>query len=141
VTYSREQSRAVSTEAFQEILDSTLLTDQQRLALYWVRRLQPVTAREIEHHSERRGLWKRLSELADLGVIAPTGTRKCRVSGMKAQEWVITGLRPIESKRARRRASRRAKAVAFLEGALRAGGDSITLHSDTVRWLVEALKA
>lgn len=57
-------------------------------AMYWLRHHpQGATASEAFTAQGTNGYWKRLSELEELGHVKRLGSRKCKVTGMKATVW------------------------------------------------------
>jgi hypothetical protein len=94
--YSRERSRAISDDAFAAFVASGLLGKRQRDVLVWVRKLGPVTAQELTTKSGIRGAWKRLPELARMGLIDSPTTKTCTVTGRTVQAWVLVSITPKE---------------------------------------------
>ena len=68
-------------------LQSTIRKSQIK-AMYWLRHHpQGATASEAFTAQGTNGYWKRLSELEELGHVKRLGSRKCKVTGMKATVW------------------------------------------------------
>lgn len=56
----------------------------------------PVTASELCQKAGVTGLWKRLSELKQFGLVMEVGQRTCAVTGMTATLWDVTDHIPAE---------------------------------------------
>ena len=85
-------------DAYFEIVTSGALKGKQLKALEGVIQIGPCTGRELSSWAQRRGapadLWKRLSELERMGVVAATATKTCGITGSRAASWVATGRAP-----------------------------------------------
>lgn len=81
---ARRTDPQTSRDAAAELKINALQAD----ALDAVRRHPGSTARELAA-IEGWDVWKRISELADAGMIRETGVRKCTISGRKARTWQV----------------------------------------------------
>ena len=85
--------RATSLEAYKDIVNSGVLGKRQVEAYEVLYDHGPLTAGELVDESGVSGLWKRLSELRDMGIIEEVGKRKCRITGAVCIEWDVNGKR------------------------------------------------
>jgi hypothetical protein len=86
--------RDTSVEAWRYIQDSGVLSKRRLEAYSALFQYGPRTAGELETLCEHRGMWKRLSELRDLGVVKECGKRPCRVTDRNAIVWDVTSAMP-----------------------------------------------
>lgn len=82
--------RETSLAAFQEIQQDGTLGARQKQALEILIQHGPLTGNEVSHKAGLPGLWKRLSELEDLGLVRSVGKRRCAVTGRQAMTWEVT---------------------------------------------------
>ncbi len=52
-----------------------------------IRQMGPLTGNEVNSKVGSKSAHKRLSELCDAGLIAPSGKRRCRITGRECIEW------------------------------------------------------
>ncbi len=83
--------RETSRLAYEAICDSGEITGRRLEALRCVYAYGPATAHEMFRAPGELGLWKRLSELRDRGMIWESGQRRCRITGRVAIVWASTG--------------------------------------------------
>ena len=98
--------RQTSKNAHQELTKSGAVSGLQLVAWETLKQHGPLTARELDREAGTSGLWKRLSELKRLGMIAEDQIRECSVSGNFVLTWRITTPLPlpqrVEKKKPRR---------------------------------------
>lgn len=76
-----------SVFAYRQLKSSGQISDRQLQAWWFLTSVGPMTGRELDRAASRDGLWKRLSELAALGLIVKDSTRDCRISGRLSTVW------------------------------------------------------
>jgi hypothetical protein len=112
--------RHTSLQAYADMLGGTI---GKRQLQAWVALQQwgPLTGQELDRYGEKRGLWKRLSELKSLGLVEELEPRTCRITGKAALVWraVVAQQPPLAPYFARR-------AIFFLGVA---GGDEVIVAS------------
>ena len=81
--------RATSIKSYREIKREGKIGELQEIVLRHLRALGDSTAQEINHNVGLDGLWKRFSELRDLGLIEESGKRRCSVTGKTAIVWRV----------------------------------------------------
>lgn len=79
--------RSTSLAAWQSLLNSDKLSKLYREVIRALYHNGPSTAKEIEFHSKKSGIWKRTSELRAAGFIEETRKRACSITGEEAVEW------------------------------------------------------
>ena len=94
----RRGKRAVSLEA----LGAVDLPARQAEAYESLRARPGLTARELEEYTGQRGVWRRLSELEDLGLVSAGEPRACRVTGRRATPWMVEAAPRVVPPKARR---------------------------------------
>lgn len=81
--------RSTSLAAWQGLLTSDKLSKLYREVLRALYHNGPSTAKEIEFHSKKPGIWKRTSELRDTGYIIESSKRKCAITKEVVIEWCL----------------------------------------------------
>ncbi len=94
--------RQTSIEAYQTIRESGLLSRRRLEAYDILFNHGPMTAQELDRKAGSVGLWKRLSELEAVGVVATVGERDCKVTNMNAILWDVTDKLPIKFEKPKR---------------------------------------
>lgn len=61
-------------------------------------RTGPKTANEICRSANHMGLWRRCSELREMGVIKERGVKECHITGRVCIVWELTGESPKKQK-------------------------------------------
>ena len=85
-----ELPRSTSRKAYREIVKEGKLGEMQKNALYQISTYGPMTAQELQESCPYwPGIWKRLSELRNLGLIEECGKRRCSVTGKTAIVWRV----------------------------------------------------
>lgn len=96
-------TRETSLQAYADL--GEFLEPRQLLAWVALQRHGPMTAQELDAAADTQGLWKRLSELRNLGFAVEFGTRECLITGRKAVIWGAVKCRRRIPRTAKRRAS------------------------------------
>ena len=81
--------RTTSLEAYKHLVDSGTLSQRRWEAFQILFVYGPATGNEVAAHGCRPGLWKRLSELARLGLVREVGTKKCSITGEEVTAWDV----------------------------------------------------
>jgi len=79
--------RSTSLAAWHSLLSSDKLSKLYREVIRALYHNGPSTAKEIEFHSKKAGIWKRTSELRDAGFIEEVRKRECSITKQEAVEW------------------------------------------------------
>lgn len=79
--------RSTSLAAWNSLLNSDKLSKLYREVIRALYHNGPSTAKEIEFHSRKSGIWKRTSELRDSGFIEEVCKRACSITKEEAVEW------------------------------------------------------
>lgn len=82
--------RKTSLEAYQKLKESGTLSKRRWQAYDTLFHHGPLTGNELARYSGVPGMWKRLSELKKLGLVAMVGEKVCDVTGEKALTWDLT---------------------------------------------------
>jgi hypothetical protein len=82
--------RQTSLQAYEEIERSGTLGRLQGITYRLLYKDGPLTAQELCQAGGHAGLWKRLSELKEMGVAIEVGEKVCRVTGHMAILWDVT---------------------------------------------------
>lgn len=93
--------RETSREAWEYINQSGVVSLRRREAYNILYGYGPMTAQELQRKAEQPGLWKRISELVDMGLVEERGKRACGVTGRMAIIWDVTPNMPSGNKRSR----------------------------------------
>ncbi len=88
--------RRTSIQAYQYILSSGILGQRRTTAYRLLYANGPATAQELQKVSNVPGIWKRLSELREMGVAYEVQQRTCHATGRQAIEWDLTNAMPTE---------------------------------------------
>jgi hypothetical protein len=81
--------RQTSIEAYERLVKEGRLGQLQLKVAWLLASRGAMTAQELCREGGHSGLWKRLSELRELGHVVEVGTRKCSVTGREAILWGI----------------------------------------------------
>jgi hypothetical protein len=86
--------RETSVEAYEAIQESGVLSKRRWQAYNYLFHNGPLTGQELCRQTGVNGLWKRLSELQEMGLAKECGERPCKVTGMTAILWDVTAGMP-----------------------------------------------
>ena len=87
-------ARQTSIDCYNKIKESKLLPKRRLQAMEYLMDIVPCTASELQkampYHDGGRDCMKRISELAECGVVYERGVRPCRETGNTVIEWDLT---------------------------------------------------
>jgi hypothetical protein len=87
--------RRTSLEAYRRAEADGILKGRRLEAYQALFHHGPMTAQELVRVAGKPGLWKRLSELREMGAAVELGERVCNVTGELAIEWDVTDQTPV----------------------------------------------
>lgn len=89
-------SRRTSSESYRIIQESGVLSKRRWQAYQLLFDHGPMTGNELSHLARVPGLWKRCSELHQMGLVVQVCERPCQITGMKAIVWDVTTNLPTD---------------------------------------------
>lgn len=88
--------RQTSVEAYRKIKDSGVLSTRRWEAYHALFHHGPLTGQELARLTGVPGMWKRCSELEQVGVVYNSCVRPCKVTGQEAIAWDVTANVPTQ---------------------------------------------
>ncbi len=82
--------RQTSIDAYNALEASGALSDRRWEAYDALYHRGPLTGQELARETGVAGMWKRCSELRDMGLVYEVGTRICKVTKQNAIVWDVT---------------------------------------------------
>ena len=108
--------RRTSIDAFNAVVASGAIGKLQKEAYRVLYNEGPLTGQELARQAKIAGLWKRLSELKDSGVIQEVGKRHCTVTGRMALVWDVTQGEPKARVSHKKKLKEAEETIALLRG-------------------------
>lgn len=93
---SERMVRKTSIAVFRQIEAEGLLSKRRFQAYKVLFDMGPLTAMEVSHAARIPGLWKRCSELKEMGVVEEVGERTCKVTGRLAYLLDVNENKPVK---------------------------------------------
>ncbi len=93
--------RSTSSEALRAVTESGFIAASQKEVYGCLFERGPLSSREVDVALGKSGHWKRLSELAAMGIVGEAGSKKCPVTGRRVILWDVTDRLPVKVERCR----------------------------------------